>query len=257
VRESKPVRSRVVLEYRGRTLVHAKLLALGPKAARYRHADLARMFGCSRERIRQVVNEFDLPYKPRNNREEHPIGYGQRSERDFLGAMRAGIDRLVALTDERGPNECWRWMGSYRVGRPTLFHGQPGRSRYDYAQRAAYERYRGSIPPRHNVVHTCGHRWCVNPRHLKAESYSATIRRMVRNRRSIITSPFWSTLTPAKVKYIRREYAKLVADKERRGLLKIRRQGIKRLTARLGYDPRFSKKIRSVGRGTAATWLLP
>ena len=58
---------------------------------------------------------------------------------------------------------CWRWKGwtdNDGVGR---FRDVDGR--LVLAHRAGYELFVGPIPPGHDLVATCRHPWCCNPRH--------------------------------------------------------------------------------------------
>jgi len=136
-----------------------RILALGEKASRYTEADLARVVGVSRERIRQL--RVRLLHKPVNTRQTRVAGCGSKVERAFYTAMRLGIDRLVALVDARGDDECWPWLGQKVNGYGVHGHG----TRY-YVHRRIYEREHGPIPRGMLVVHKLGGRPCCNPRHL-------------------------------------------------------------------------------------------
>ena len=131
---------------------------MGEKASRYTEAALARKIGVSRERIRQLT--VRLPHKPINTRQDSVSGYGRRVEFAFYTAMRLGIDRLVALVDVRGDDECWPWLGFKVNGYAVL---GPGRR---YVHRLIYERDHGPIPRRMLVFHRLDGRPCCNPRHL-------------------------------------------------------------------------------------------
>ena len=67
----------------------------------------------------------------------------------------------VGKTDD--PNKCWIWDG-------LIDNNGYGRLPYErrslYAHRVSYELNVDSIPSKRVVHHTCGKRWCVNPRHL-------------------------------------------------------------------------------------------
>lgn len=60
---------------------------------------------------------------------------------------------------------CWNWLGSKKSKHPYgcfVFRGK-----YFIAHRASYEIYRGLIPEKKIVMHTCDNPPCVNPDHLK------------------------------------------------------------------------------------------
>ncbi len=59
--------------------------------------------------------------------------------------------------------DCWRWTGAFdRNGYGTFSVG----GKTVRAHRFAFEAHHGRAPSR-NVLHKCGHRWCVNPHHLR------------------------------------------------------------------------------------------
>ena len=65
------------------------------------------------------------------------------------------------FVERGGPDDCWLWIGrTYESGYGKV-HGQP-------AHRVVYSAMGGTIPPGHELHHTCERRSCVNPRHLKA-----------------------------------------------------------------------------------------
>ena len=70
-------------------------------------------------------------------------------------------------------NGCWLWTGSVDAdGYPRFFLGRvDGKTKIVFAHRWAYQHFVGSIPVGFVVDHipeVCGHRHCVNPKHLQA-----------------------------------------------------------------------------------------
>jgi hypothetical protein len=182
-------------------LAFDRILALGERASRYNEAGLARMVGVSRERIRQL--KVHLPHKPVNTRQARVAGYGVRVERAFYTAMRLGIDKLVALVDVRGDNECWPWLGHKAHGYGFSGHGSR------YVHRRIYEREHGPIPKGMLVVHKLDGRPCCNPRHLVLATGRERTWRALRDGSRVNVSDELRGLTPARVRAIRRAYAKL------------------------------------------------
>ncbi len=178
-----------------------RILALGDKASRYTEADLARKVGVSRERIRQLKHR--LPHKPVNTMRDRVIGYGQKVERAFYAAMRLGIDPLVAKVDTRGDDECWPWLGHR-----TRHYGLLG-PKHRYVHRQIYERERGPIPAGMVVVHKFDGPPCCNPRHLVLMTGRERTWRIFRAGRHVNMTDDLRGLTPARVRAIRRAYAKL------------------------------------------------
>jgi hypothetical protein len=76
---------------------------------------------------------------------------------------RTNLQRLVALIDERGPNDCWPYKGS--VG--TWGYGSFWLNDHNInASRAAYLLLVGPIGEGLSVLHRCDNRLCCNPTHL-------------------------------------------------------------------------------------------
>ena len=176
-----------------------RILALGERASSFNEAELARRVGVSRERIRQL--RARLPHKPVNRREVRASGYDGVVERAFYAAMRRGIDRLVALVDVRGDDECWPWLGHKSNGYGIL--ARRG------VHRRIYERERGPIPRGKLVIHKFGGRPCCNPRHLVLSTSREITWRDLRDGARVKMSDELRGLTPARVRAIRRAYAKL------------------------------------------------
>lgn len=226
-----------------------RILAMGATPSRYTEAELARMVGVSRERIRQLRSR--LPHKPINTRQAFVPGYGSRAERAFCSAMRLGIDKLVALVDARGDDECWPWLGHKSNGYPVLGPGSR------YAHRQIYERENGPIPKGMLVVHKLAGRPCCNPRHLILATGRERTWRAFRNGSRGQSSMELRRLTPAKVRAIRRAYAGLPKVKVHRRSQTFERVPLgctKALAQRFGVKNR--KLLAHIATGKSCSWLL-
>jgi hypothetical protein len=226
-----------------------RILALGEKASRYTEAGLARVVGVSRERIRQLM--VHLPHKPVNTRQTRVPGYDGKVERAFYAAMRSGIDKLVALVDMRGDDECWLWLGYKADGYAVL---GPGRR---YVHRRIYEREHGSIPKGMLVVHKLAGRPCCNPRHLVLATGRERTWRAFRDGTRVNVSDELRRLTPANVRAIRRAYAKLPKTKAYRCGQTFERVPFgctKALAERFGIKNR--KLLVHIATGRSGSWIL-
>jgi hypothetical protein len=226
-----------------------RILALGEKASRYTEADLARLVGVSRERIRQL--KVRLPHKPVNTRQAHVPGYGSKVERAFYTAMRLGIDKLVALVDVHGDDECWPWLGHRVNGYGVLGPGNR------YIHRRIYEREHGPIPRGLLVVHKLDGRPCGNPRHLVLSTERERTWRAFRSGTRVNLSDELRGLTPARVRAIRRAYAKLPKVKvHRRGLTfeRVPLGRTKALAERFGM--KNTKLLALIATGKCGSWIL-
>lgn len=103
----------------------------------------------------------------------------------------AGKIELIAGID------CWIWTGCAHPGG----HGRvSSRSGHNYAHRAAYEAYTGSIDPDLMVRHLCGCAGCVRPSHLALGTAAENSKDMCEMQTSL------SSLTVGQVRAIRRAY---------------------------------------------------
>ena len=226
-----------------------RILALGEKASRYNEAGLARKVGVSRERIRQL--KAHLPYKPVNTRQAIVPGYSCRVEQEFYTAMRAGIDTLVALVDERGADECWPWLGHKARGYGFFGHGNR------YVHRRVYEREHGPIPKGMLVIHKLPGLPCCNPRHLKLATGRDRTWRAFRDGSWVNVSDDLRMLTPAKVRAIRRAYARLpkvTVHRLGQTFERVPRGCAKALARRFGM--RNGKLLLHVATGRSGSWIL-
>ena len=79
------------------------------------------------------------------------------------GIHQISMARKRFLGKVRREYSCWRWTAcvtSSGYGRFSLW------GRAAWAHRAAWALFKGSIPPKMNVLHKCDVTQCVNPRHL-------------------------------------------------------------------------------------------
>ena len=86
--------------------------------------------------------------------------------------------RLWAKVDlSNAPFGCWLWTGSRNgSGYAQLCIGGRRGQTY-YAHRATYELFKGTIPDGLTIDHLCRVRYCVNPLHLEAVTYSVNVAR--------------------------------------------------------------------------------
>jgi len=91
-----------------------------------------------------------------------PSHDARRSPSSSQGDLAASLARFSKLVPDGGDNECWYWLGAvndrgygvFRLGRRIVM-----------AHRHMFEIEHGR-PPAGMVLHTCGKKTCVNPRHL-------------------------------------------------------------------------------------------
>jgi hypothetical protein len=225
-----------------------RILALGEKASSYTEAGLARKVGASRERIRQL--RAVLPHKPVNTKQASVTDYNRRVERQFYNAMLRGIDMLVALVDVRGDDECWPWLG----------HKSRGYGFYcskRYVHREVYEREHGPIPKGMLVIHKLPGLPCCNPRHLKLATGRERTWRSFRDGTRTDVSDELRMLAPAKVRAIRRAYAKLPKMKSHRlgrPVERAHRGCAKALARRFGM--KNTGLFVDVANGKSGSWIL-
>lgn len=74
---------------------------------------------------------------------------------------------------------CWQWTGYCdRNGYARMYDkNHPRGKRIDWAHRVYYRTYKGPIPERFEIDHTCENTRCVNPDHLDAVSKTEHARR--------------------------------------------------------------------------------
>ena len=123
----------------------------------------------------------------------HPCCISSCKE-DFM-LSQSIIDRFWKHVDQRGPDECWPWLGSCSKKKQGEYfeYGGYGRlgMRHDDGRWAPALAHRiswiihneGSIPDKMVIMHTCDNPPCCNPSHLFLGTYSENSRDMVQKGR--------------------------------------------------------------------------
>lgn len=151
-------------------------------------AEIARHFGITRERVRQIVLR-DAGESVRKIRAATcAICGGAVARRQIRGHSRTAEHRAAIEARrvsrfwsrvQKGPS-CWAWLGGTRNGYGACYLFGLG-----YAHRVSYVLTHGSIPDGLSIDHLCRNTRCVNPAHLEA----------VTQRENILRSP----LAPAAI----------------------------------------------------------
>lgn len=129
--------------------------------------------------------------------------YCQRHYQRFLrtgdpleGGLRTESERLWALVDVRGPDECWPWTGltdkdGYGVIRTSHGHRAP---------RAAWAIANGQpIPDGLLIRHTCDNPPCCNPAHLILGTHLQNMADKRERGRHLFGDAHWSRREPERV----------------------------------------------------------
>ena len=83
------------------------------------------------------------------------------------------VSRFWRFVDRRDSTECWRWMRGYGSHGYGVFY-LPGR-----VQVLAHRYALGltePAPPGAHALHSCDHKWCVNPAHLRWGTHADNMR---------------------------------------------------------------------------------
>ena len=123
----------------------------------------------------------------------------------------ADIARFHHMVDERGPDDCWPWLGAKWRG-PDIendygqFHQRiQGKHVNRRAHRVAWFLVNGAIPKGLDALHVCDARICCNARHLFLGTYlDNTDDMMSKNRQAQGNRLPHAKLNPGKVIEIRR-----------------------------------------------------
>lgn len=93
-------------------------------------------------------------------------------------------DRFFEKLAKDDATGCWNWLAAKTdVGYGMMSRGN-GSNLPILAHRAAYEHFKGPIPPGVLVLHSCDNRRCVNPDHLHLGSPADNSREMAERNRS-------------------------------------------------------------------------
>jgi DNA-binding XRE family transcriptional regulator len=231
-----------------------RIFALGKAVCSLNEAELARKVGVTRERIRQL--RPTLVYKPFNCRENYAHGYSSNDERAFLAFMRREVDYVTALTDRRGDDECWPWLGtrSGRYGTVPI-----GRNQHDYVHRVVYQQEYGPIPKGYSIIHRCRDGMCVNPRHVLAVDRRTIVLWTMAGGRWKISEGV-RRLTPKKLRAIKVAYALLPKFPVVKGseiVYHSNHSESKKLAARFGVPRHLLPKLAKSECGNWITLELP
>lgn len=81
---------------------------------------------------------------------------------------------IKKLWDERGPDECWPWLGT--INHRTGYGKKTCHRESVLAHRWMYEQRVGPIPDGKVINHLCSNRKCVNPSHLEVTDQAGNVR---------------------------------------------------------------------------------
>jgi hypothetical protein len=116
---------------------------------------------------------------------------GQQPDRSEAGVMRgyrgSAIERFEKLYIPEPNSGCWLWLGATSYHNPLttvllygrFFIGDGSKPRIERAHRASWRLYRGPIPDKQLVCHSCDNTLCVNPDHLWLGSHKSNTQDMI------------------------------------------------------------------------------
>lgn len=99
--------------------------------------------------------------------------------------------RLWRHIERRGPDECWPWTGSTKIGGYGTLSRGGAAGKFVRAHRAVWEQFNGPIPQSRDyhgavVMHRCDNRACCNPTHLVLGTQAQNVRDMVAKGRNYV-----------------------------------------------------------------------
>ncbi len=88
-------------------------------------------------------------------------------------------ERFLGLASKAAKNKCWLWIGCIdRCG-----YGKFNLGKESLAHRIAWVLFRGNIPARMYVLHSCDNPSCVNPQHLFLGTQTDNMRDCIKKNR--------------------------------------------------------------------------
>lgn len=146
------------------------------------------------------------------------------------------MKELLMSNSIKLPSGCREWTGRRHSCGYGLINGQ-GRSTV-YAHRKAFEIFKGPIPERHEVCHSCDNTACIEPDHLFSGTHAENMADMLAKGRHV--SPFKSNTAPVTAKLSTRQVLMIRRDsrssKELAETLGVGRHAIARIRSRKTYS---------------------
>lgn len=128
------------------------------KNKEFTFTEVAKQFGISRERVRQIAKQLSPPIT------------GKQRTNDLVSVKK----RLLKKIRVDGRTNCWIWIGAKY---PTGYGHFSWKPSGGYAHRAAYMLFRGGIPNNREIDHLCRIPSCVNPDHLEVVTHKTNVHR--------------------------------------------------------------------------------
>lgn len=151
-----------------------------------RGSEIAREFGITRERVRQIVLRDTGESVGKIRGRECGICSGRWFGRSGRRAHNATPQHRAAREAKRVEHfwsrvvkspSCWTWTGSRNEATGYCACNMRVEGGGGYAHRVAYILAKGPIPAGLSIDHLCRNRGCVNPDHLEAVSHRENILR--------------------------------------------------------------------------------
>lgn len=142
-----------------RWMVERDTKLVADRVAGLEYHDLAKKYGIAYHTVRGICKRAYKRGEVTAEQLRVPQHFGKKR-----GPVVPVIDRIMKKI-RKDPSGCWIWTGSvdgFDYGSVFL----DGKVRRPH--RLVYEHYKGPIPPRHYICHTCDIPRCCNPEHLWA-----------------------------------------------------------------------------------------